>query len=94
MNDVIDEEIDYDDMDLDEEMEDYYSNEYSSRRADDNTNDEKSIRLKNKNSNSSFNTTKRWWTKEEDELLKSLVKDHGAKNWKKIAGYFKERSDV
>jgi len=47
-----------------------------------------------KSINSLSNTTKRWWTKEEDELLKQLVKEHGAKNWKKIASYFKERSDV
>ncbi|KAL4474139.1 hypothetical protein ABPG72_002864 [Tetrahymena utriculariae] len=95
--DYIDDDED-DDM-LDEEdddiMDDYESNE--SRKVESNTNNlngEKIVRPKYKNSNSPSNTTKRWWTKEEDELLKNLVKDHGAKNWKKIAGYFKERSDV
>ncbi|EGR27325.1 myb-like DNA-binding domain protein [Ichthyophthirius multifiliis] len=37
---------------------------------------------------------KRWWKPEEDELLKDLVKKHGPKNWKKIASYFENRTDV
>jgi myb-related protein len=37
---------------------------------------------------------KRWWTLEEDEKLKDLVQTHGAKNWKKIASFFEDRSDV
>jgi len=40
------------------------------------------------------NTKKRWWTGEEDDKLKSLVVEHGARNWKKIASYFEDRSDV
>lgn len=38
--------------------------------------------------------SKRWWTSEEDEKLKNLVASHGAKNWKAIAGYFEDRTDV
>ena len=37
---------------------------------------------------------KRWWTPEEDDKLRRLVEEHGARNWKKIAGYFEERTDV
>ncbi|CAD8136117.1 unnamed protein product [Paramecium octaurelia] len=37
---------------------------------------------------------KRWWTEEEDQQLKELVTQHGAKNWKKIASYFEDRTDV
>lgn len=40
------------------------------------------------------NTKKRWWTTEEDDKLKCLVVEHGARNWKKIASYFEDRSDV
>ncbi|CAM5999878.1 unnamed protein product [Sphagnum balticum] len=28
---------------------------------------------------------KRWWTGEEDEKLKQLVEEYGARNWKRIA---------
>jgi myb-related protein len=31
---------------------------------------------------------KRWWTNEEDEKLKQLVEEYGARNWKRIAGFF------
>jgi predicted ATP-dependent Lon-type protease len=31
---------------------------------------------------------KRWWTPEEDEKLKHLVEEYGARNWKRIAGFF------
>ncbi len=31
---------------------------------------------------------KRWWTGEEDEKLKQLVEEYGARNWKRIAGFF------
>lgn len=37
---------------------------------------------------------KRWWTADEDEKLRQLVEEYGAKNWKRIAGFFEERSDV
>ena len=37
---------------------------------------------------------KRWWTQEEDEQLKQLVDEHGARNWKRIASFFDERTDV
>jgi hypothetical protein len=37
---------------------------------------------------------KRWWTGEEDEKLKQLVEEYGARNWKRIAGFFEERTDV
>jgi len=40
------------------------------------------------------NLLKHYWTKEEDDQLKSLVLQYGAKNWKKIASYFELRSDV
>jgi len=39
-------------------------------------------------------TEKRWWTPEEDELLKKVVRKYGAKNWKKIASFLKDRTDV
>jgi hypothetical protein len=31
---------------------------------------------------------KRWWTQEEDEKLKQLVDEYGARNWKRIASFF------
>ena len=31
---------------------------------------------------------KHWWTIEEDGKLKLLVEEYGAKNWKRIAGFF------
>lgn len=34
------------------------------------------------------NIKKRWWTQEEDEKLKQLVDEYGARNWKRIAGFF------
>lgn len=37
---------------------------------------------------------KRYWTSEEDELLRSLVKKYGPKNWKKISKQFTNRTDV
>ena len=37
---------------------------------------------------------KRWWTPQEDEKLKRLVEELGARNWKRIAGFFEERTDV
>eukprot|EP00743_Colponemidia_sp_Colp-15_P003083 GILK01003332.1.p1 GENE.GILK01003332.1~~GILK01003332.1.p1 ORF type:complete len:581 (-),score=103.52 GILK01003332.1:162-1904(-) len=39
-------------------------------------------------------SAKKWWTKEEDDKLKSLVQIHGARNWKKIASYLDDRTDV
>ncbi|EGR34704.1 myb protein, putative, partial [Ichthyophthirius multifiliis] len=47
-----------------------------------------------KYSSTEKNCAKRWWTPEEDNLLKQLVNQLGAKNWKKIASYFLERSNV
>lgn len=37
---------------------------------------------------------KQYWTIEEDERLKDLVSEYGAKNWKKIASMLGERTDV
>lgn len=37
---------------------------------------------------------KRWWTQEEDEKLKQLVDEYGARNWKRIASFFDDRTDV
>ncbi|CAD8114128.1 unnamed protein product [Paramecium primaurelia] len=37
---------------------------------------------------------KRWWTEDEDQQLKDLVSQYGAKNWKKIASFFQDRTDV
>ncbi len=34
------------------------------------------------------------WTEEEDDLLRRAVREHGGKNWKKIAGCLPGRSDV
>ena len=39
-------------------------------------------------------TPKRWWTPSEDETLKKLVEEHGAKNWKNIASFLLDRTDV
>ncbi|CAD8044194.1 unnamed protein product [Paramecium primaurelia] len=50
--------------------------------------------LKSNNIDPPFTIKKRWWTEEEDQQLKELVTQHGAKNWKKIASYFEERTDV
>ena len=44
--------------------------------------------------NDKSNTKKRWWTNEEDDKLKNLVDEYGAKNWKRIAGFFDDRTDV
>jgi hypothetical protein len=38
--------------------------------------------------------SKRWWTPEEDQKLKELVERHGPRNWKTIAQYFDDRTDV
>ena len=37
---------------------------------------------------------KHWWTPEEDERLEQLVEEYGARNWKKIASFLPERTDV
>lgn len=37
---------------------------------------------------------KQYWTKEEDDKLQTLVENYGAKNWKRIASYFENRTDV
>lgn len=37
---------------------------------------------------------KQYWTKEEDLKLQALVEKHGAKNWKRIASFFNNRTDV
>jgi hypothetical protein len=37
---------------------------------------------------------KQYWTKEEDDKLQALVNKYGAKNWKRIASYFDNRTDV
>lgn len=39
-------------------------------------------------------TVKRWWTPREDEQLRKLVQQYGAKNWKRIASYLRDRTDV
>lgn len=41
-----------------------------------------------------YNVKKRWWTQEEDDQLKQLVDEFGAKNWKRIASFFQDRTDV
>ena len=41
-----------------------------------------------------YSMKKRWWTPEEDDQLKQLVDEFGAKNWKRIASYFNDRTDV
>ena len=38
--------------------------------------------------------TKRWWTPAEDEQLRTVVEQYGAKNWKRIAAHFSDRTDV
>ena len=37
---------------------------------------------------------KRFWTNDEDDLLKKLVEKHGARNWRKISSFFINRTDV
>ena len=37
---------------------------------------------------------KQYWTKEEDQKLQALVEKFGARNWKRIASYFDNRTDV
>ncbi|XP_050210842.1 transcription factor MYB3R-1 [Mercurialis annua] len=39
-------------------------------------------------------STKGQWTAEEDEILRNAVQRYKGKNWKKIAEYFKDRTDV
>ncbi|KAF8118224.1 hypothetical protein N665_0006s0215 [Sinapis alba] len=39
-------------------------------------------------------STRGQWTAEEDEILKKAVHNYKGKNWKKIAEYFKDRTDV
>ena len=41
-----------------------------------------------------FKGKKRLWTLQEDQNLQTLVKKHGAKNWKTISEYFSDRTDV
>ncbi|CAG9334473.1 unnamed protein product [Blepharisma stoltei] len=64
------------------------------------------IKMENSTSNSDLNSyfiedsietpkqNKHWWTPEEDEMLKELVSQFGAKNWKEIARFFENRTDV
>ena len=40
------------------------------------------------NSQDRSSLKKRWWTQEEDEKLKQLVDEYGARNWKRIASFF------
>lgn len=46
------------------------------------------------------NQVKKWWKPEEDSKLQELVNKYGvaaadqARNWKKIAGFFRDRTDV
>jgi myb-related protein len=37
---------------------------------------------------------KRWWTSAEDDKLREVVQELGARNWKRIASYFDDRTDV
>lgn len=37
---------------------------------------------------------KHWWTPQEDEKLQQLVEEYGARNWKKIASFLEDRTDV
>ena len=41
-----------------------------------------------------FKGKKRLWSFQEDQNLQTLVKKHGAKNWKTISEYFSDRTDV
>jgi len=50
--------------------------------------------IKNDDGSKRETSKKRWWTPEEDELLKKVVQKFGEKNWKKIASYLKNRTDV
>ncbi|KRX08468.1 Zinc finger, Sec23/Sec24-type [Pseudocohnilembus persalinus] len=59
-------------------LEDYSSNELNTRNIQNNEPQQK----------------KRVWTQKEDEQLKLLVQQYGAKNWKLIASNFEERSDI
>jgi myb proto-oncogene protein len=38
--------------------------------------------------------TKRYWNAEEDQQLTELVQKFGARNWKKIASFLHQRTDV
>jgi|TARA_B110001450_G_scaffold252931_1_gene275504 hypothetical protein len=38
--------------------------------------------------------TKRYWNTEEDNKLTELVQKYGARNWKRIASYLDQRTDV
>lgn len=42
----------------------------------------------------STTNAKRWWTPAEDEQLRSVVTQFGARNWKRIAAHFTDRTDV
>lgn len=46
------------------------------------------------NGNKFSNQRKRYWNEQEDLKLKELVEKYGAKNWKRIADSFDNRTDV
>ena len=54
----------------------------------------KEINLNNNFEISNDQNKKRFWTNDEDELLKKLVEKHGARNWWKISSFFINRTDV
>lgn len=62
--------------------------EYESQQSNNTqTNDDMKLSMRK-------SSKKRYWTQEEDELLRALVKKHGPKNWKKISSFFTNRTDV
>jgi hypothetical protein len=68
-----------------------FSSSSSSTNTTNTTTTTKDKPKKNKNRKRS---QKARWTQEEDKLLRSLVKENDAKNWKKICESFPERTDV
>lgn len=56
--------------------------------------DQKIRALHGRTSGPTRRSTKGQWTPEEDEILRQAVDHFKGKNWKKIAGYFKDRTDV
>jgi hypothetical protein len=40
------------------------------------------------------NMHKQYWSKDEDDKLQAVVDKYGARNWKRIASFFENRTDV
>jgi len=101
-NSILDDRIDEDseEQDSEEDLDDYDSNHEqtaqgstSKKNLIDNVKENLDSILQADGGKKKF-TEKRWWTPEEDELLKKVVRKYGAKNWKKIASFLKDRTDV